>query len=359
MRALACETVRHRTEFRIACDRLSAPRKSAFHKLAAHFPMPTPKLIALDWGSTSARAYLMAEESEVIGQRQAPLGVLNVKNRDFEGALLELCGPWLMVRTNTPIIAAGMIGSRQGWIEAPYVEVPAGLSELAQRMTTIEIPKKRKLWIVPGMSTAADATTPDVMRGEETQIYGALTVAQRADGNGLFILPGTHSKWVRIENGRIVWFKTFMTGELYSVLTQHSILGRLMEPSTEYDANAFERAVYYSHSDPFGLSAQLFSARTLALFDQLARTGIGDYLSGLLIGHEIYTAEKALAVIGVQPEAVTLIGDVGLMRNYQRALTLLGWSSRAAPAFPSATGLWRIAVHAGLLGMSVESLSVA
>jgi len=199
------------------------------------------------------------------------------------------------------------------------------------------------------------------MRGEETQIFGALTVAQRADGNGngLFILPGTHSKWVRIENGRIVWFKTFMTGELYGLLTQHSILGRLMQPSTAYDADAFERAVYYSHSDPFGLSAQLFSARTLALFDRVAPTGIGDYISGLLIGHEIYTAEKALAARGVQPDAVTLIGEVALMRNYQRALTLLGWASRAAPAFPSAAGLWRIAEHAGLLGMSVESLSIA
>jgi 2-dehydro-3-deoxygalactonokinase len=323
--------------------------------------MPTPKLIALDWGSTSARAYLMAEESEVIGQRQAPLGVLNVKDRDFEGALLELCGPWLMVRTKTPNIAAGMIGSRQGWVEAPYVETPAGLDELAHRMTAIEIPKKRSLWIVPGVSTAADATAPDVMRGEETQIYGALTVAQRADGNGngLFILPGTHSKWVRIEGGRVVWFKTFMTGELYSVLTQHSILGRLMQPATEYDADAFERAVYYSHSDPFGLSAQLFSARTLALFDRIAPTGIGDYLSGLLIGHEIYTAEKALAAMGVQPDGVTLIGDIALMRNYQRALTLLGWSSRAAPAFPSATGLWRIAERAGLLDMPIETRSVA
>src|SRR6476659_8337979 len=116
--------------------------------------MPTPNLIALDWGSTSARAYLMSEESEVIGQRQAPLGVLNVKNRDFEGALLELCGPWLMVRTDTPIVAAGMIGSKQGWHEAPYVPVPADPSALASRMIAVELPKKRKLWIVPGVSTA-------------------------------------------------------------------------------------------------------------------------------------------------------------------------------------------------------------
>jgi len=321
--------------------------------------MPTPKLIALDWGSTSARAYLMSDESEVIGQRQAPLGVLNVKNRDFEGALLELCGPWLMVRTNTPIIAAGMIGSRQGWVEVPYIDIPAGLSDLSKRMTAIEIPKQRKLWIVPGMATPGGISPPDVMRGEETQIFGALTAADRETGSGLFILPGTHSKWVRVEEGRVVWFKTFMTGELFALLKEHSILGKLMQPSPDYDANAFERAVYHSHNDPFGLSAQLFSARTLPLFGEIAATGIADYLSGLLIGHEIYTAEKALAAMGVRPEDVTLVGEMALVRNYQRALTLLGWSSRAAPAFPSAAGLWRIADRAGLFGLSVESLSIA
>ena len=321
--------------------------------------MPTPKLIALDWGSTSARAYLLSQESEVIGQRQAPLGVLNVKERDFEGALIELCGPWLLVRTNTPIVAAGMIGSRQGWAEAPYVAYPAGLIELAAKLTPVDIPKKRKLWIVPGVSTPPDVSPPDVMRGEETQIFGALGSSQGAGGSGLFVLPGTHSKWIRVENGRIVWFKTFMTGELFAVLSKHSIFGKLMKKSAQPDPDAFERAVDLSHSDPFGLSAQLFSARTLALFDQLPATSIADYLSGLLIGHEIYTAERALTAMNVEADGVTLIGEVALVRNYQRALTLLGWSSTAAPAFPSATGLWRIAASAGLLGLRVEPMSIA
>jgi 2-dehydro-3-deoxygalactonokinase len=321
--------------------------------------MPTPKLIALDWGSTSARAYLMSDESEVIGQRQATLGVLNVKDRDFEGALIELCGPWLLVRTTTPIIAAGMIGSRQGWAEAPYVEYPAGLAEVAVRMTAVDLPKKRKLWIVPGVSTPQDVSPPDVMRGEETQIFGALTLAERTGATGMFVLPGTHSKWVRVENGRIVWFKTFMTGELFSVLSKHSILGKLMKSSKEPDLGAFERAVYHSHNDPFGLGAQLFSARTLVLFDQLPATGVAAYLSGLLIGHEIYTAEHALRAMQVEPDGVTLVGEAALVRNYQRALTLLGWSSTAAPAFPSATGLWRIADAAGLMATAVKSMSTA
>jgi 2-dehydro-3-deoxygalactonokinase len=321
--------------------------------------MPTPKLIALDWGSTSARAYLMAEESEVIGQRAAPLGILNIQNADFEGALLELCGPWLLARTDTPIIAAGMIGSRQGWAEAPYVECPVGLAELSANLTPIEFAKRRTLWIVPGVSITGDDDVPDVMRGEETQIFGALTLAERQEGSGLFVLPGTHSKWVRVENGRIVWIRTFMTGELFSILVAHSILGKLIRASDMPDESAFERGVNLAHKDPFGLSSLLFSARTLPLFNKLPATGIADYLSGLLIGHEIYTAERALNAMTLQYDGVTLVGEMALIRNYQRALTLLGWSSAAAPAFPAASGLWRIADTAGLLEVGLEAASLA
>lgn len=320
--------------------------------------MATPKLIALDWGSTSARAYLMAEESDVIGQRSAPLGILNVKNADFEGALLELCGPWLLVRTETPIVAAGMIGSRQGWMEAPYVECPVGLDELGANLLPIEIARRRKLWIVPGVSIIGSDGVPDVMRGEEAEIFGALTLAERKKGSGLFVLPGTHSKWVRVEDGRIVWIRTFMTGELFSVLVAHSILGKLIQAGVTPDADAFERGVNHAHRDPFGLSSLIFSARTLPLFNQLPATGIADYLSGLLIGHEIYTAERALNALRIRYDGVTLVGELALVRNYQRALTLLGWSSTAAPAFPAATGMWRIADKAGLLGVPQETVSV-
>ena len=318
--------------------------------------MPTPKLIALDWGSTTARAYLMADESDVIGQRHAPLGVLNVKDGDFEGALLELCGPWLMVRTETPIIASGMIGSRQGWAEAPYVECPAGLVEVSRSMKAIELAKRRKLWIVPGVSITDASGVPDVIRGEETQIFGA--VSPLGGGNGtLYVLPGTHSKWARVEDGRIVWFKTFMTGELYSLLAKHSILGKLMKDGAAHDDDAFRRGVEHAVREPFGLSAMLFSARTLALFDTLAPEGIADYLSGVLIGHEIFTAERALAANGGHDEGVVLIGESSLVRNYQRAFTFLGWSSGSAPGFPAASGLWRIAGKAGLLGLRLEAMT--
>ena len=326
--------------------------------------MTTPRLIALDWGSTSVRAYLMADENEIVGQRTAPLGILNVKDGDFAGALLELCGPWLMVRKEMPIVASGMIGSRQGWAEAPYIKTPAGLAELSSSLRPVEIAKRRKLWIVPGVSMIADDGTPDVMRGEETQIMGALTMADRERESLLYVLPGTHSKWVRVEHGRIAWIRTYMTGELYSVLTKHSILGRLIpegeaKPIADDEDNAFDRGVNRAHQDPFGLSSLLFSARTLPLFDKLKPAAIADYLSGLLIGHEIYTAERALNALGVKHEGVKLVGEMALLRNYQRALTLLGWASSTAPAHPAAAGIWRIADRSGLLGLRVENAARA
>ena len=305
----------------------------------------------------------MADENEIVGQRQAPLGVLNIKERRFDSALLDLCGPWLLARREMPLVAAGMIGSRQGWAEAPYVNCPAGLSELSSHLHPVEIPNERKLWIVPGVSMIADDGTPDVMRGEETQIMGALTHAERERGAVLYVLPGTHSKWVRVENGRIVWMRTYMTGELFSVLVRHSILGKLIpdgnpQPADDDDNNAFERGVNHAHQDPFGLSSLLFSARTLPLFDKLKPESITDYLSGLLIGHEIYTAERALNALQMHHESVKLVGEMGLIRNYQRALTLLGWSSSGTPAYPAAAGIWRIAARSGLLGVRVDSTAI-
>ena len=259
-----------------------------------------------------------------------------------------------------PLVAAGMIGSRQGWAEAAYIKCPAGLLELSSQLKPVEIPNQRKLWIVPGVSMIADDGTPDVMRGEETQIMGALTRAERDRGSTLYVLPGTHSKWVRVENGRIVWIRTYMTGELFSVLIRHSILGKLIPegkppPAEDGDDNAFERGVNRAHQDPFGLSSLLFSARTLPLFEKLKPESIADYLSGLLIGHEIYTAERALNALQLRHESVKLVGEMALIRNYQRALTLLGWSSSGTPAYPAAAGIWRIAARSGLLGVRVDS----
>ncbi len=181
-----------------------------------------PALIGVDWGTTSARAYRIDAGGAVLETRAAPLGIQQVRG-DFAGALDALLGDWR--HESIPRLACGMIGSRQGWIEAPYVECPAAAASLARGI--VETPD-RALTIVPGLVDRDDEGVPDVMRGEETQIVGA--VAGDASPT-LAVLPGTHSKWAIARDGAIASFATYMTGEVYAVLREHSILGRMAGPN--------------------------------------------------------------------------------------------------------------------------------
>ena len=187
------------------------------------------------------------------------------------------------------------------------------------------------------------------MRGEETQVFGALQIAPElvASGNGLLVLPGTHSKWVRVEDGRIVSFLTFMTGELFAVLRQHSILGRLMKDSVEFDPVAFERGLAEAESES-GLTSSLFSVRSLGLTKQLDGTQLGDYLSGLLIGHEILEARRLYSTDLLYP--LPLIGAAPLCKRYALALARFGVAVHGGD-FANATpaGLWEVARHAGMI----------
>ena len=187
----------------------------------------TPTLIALDWGTTSLRAYLLDANGDTLEKQSAPLGILKIPNQNFDTAFEELCGPWLNNGLEAaPILASGMIGSRQGWLEAPYVPCPAGIDQLAETLVSLVSQTGHRVSIVPGLSTENSAGAPDVMRGEETQIIGALT---RDGSRQIFVLPGTHSKWVEAIDNKIVRFATFMTGEIFAVLSEHSILGRTMK----------------------------------------------------------------------------------------------------------------------------------
>jgi 2-dehydro-3-deoxygalactonokinase len=294
-----------------------------------------PGLIALDWGTTSLRAYLMAADGAVLDKREKPLGILNVKGGDFAGALRAAAEGW----PQAPALAAGMIGSRQGWREAPYVECPAGLDAVARGLALVP---GAALRIVPGVSLVDADGVPDVMRGEETQIFGAYG----SGDSGIAVLPGTHSKWALVEGGRIARFATFMTGEAFAALSEHTILGRLFE-GREFDAAAFARGVRHAGPDPQGrggLLHRLFSARTLGLFGKVPGTGLSAYLSGLLIGAEI---AEAIAWLGRAPRGVTVIGGAALGASYRAALTERGIAAELAPADSAALGLWRIARAAG------------
>ena len=240
-----------------------------------------------------------------------------------------------------------MIGSRQGWREVAYVPCPAGLPELAAGLVTVSADGERLVRLVPGLVDAAEADGfPDVMRGEETQIHGALARGGPA-GRRCFVLPGTHSKWAWSEAGRIIRFATYMTGEVYDVLARHSILGRLME-GDRHDPAAFARGLARANagigSPPGQLLHELFSARTLGLFAEIPADGLASYLSGLLIGAEI-----AAALADAGPIEVTILGSSTLGPLYAEAIAAAGAAAVVGDIHASARGLHAIARAAGLI----------
>ncbi len=297
--------------------------------------MSTPQLIGLDWGTTSCRAYLIGADGAVLARVAGGPGILKVENGAFGAALDAMIGGW----PKLPVILSGMIGSRQGWHEAPYARCPASADEIVKALARIAH-AGQTISLVPGLSTENDAM-PDVMRGEETQIFGAL--ARSGGGDGLFLLPGTHSKWAEVSGGRIVSFRTFMTGEVFGALKEHTILGRLMRGNAP-DAEAFSRGVREGAAlDSAGaLLNRVFATRTYGLMDKLADTALSDYLSGLLIGAEVAEATRKTT------SAVTIIASPALAQRYTEALKLLGHDSTLAPADCVAAGHWRIARAAAL-----------
>jgi 2-dehydro-3-deoxygalactonokinase len=291
-------------------------------------------LIGLDWGTSNCRAFRIARDGAVIEARAAAQGILAVKDGNFAAAYETLVGDWLKAH-RAPALMCGMVGSRQGWVEAPYVELPADAAQLAGSLARVP---GTDAAIVPGLVGAALSGGRDVIRGEETQIVGALDPQQP---DALYCLPGTHSKWAKVEAGRIVRFATFMTGEVYGVLRQHSILGRLME-SESHDESAFSAGIERGRSTG-GLLHQLFSVRTEGLLAAMAPAALPSYLSGLLIGHELRAALAAFP----SPQVV-VVGAPALAGRYRAALDREGRASvTLAGDAAAAKGLWRIAEKAG------------
>jgi 2-dehydro-3-deoxygalactonokinase len=301
-------------------------------------------LVGLDWGTSSLRAYRIDAEGGVIERRSAGAGIMQIEGGDFEGAFEREVGAWLAAAPDAPVLASGMIASRQGWVEAPYVLCPAGIDELAARLLEHRTARGRRIHFVPGLSFLAEDGVPDVIRGEETQILGEI---ERGKEEGLLVLPGTHSKWAVVAKGRIERFATFMTGELFAVLKQHSILGRPMRDDRD-DPAAFAQGLAYAGSAGSGLLKRLFSARTLGLFDRLPAGSLASYLSGLLIGTEI---EEALAWTRWRGSAgeITVVGASDLAERYRQALEAKGRRARRAAEDIVVPGLFRIARAGGLL----------
>lgn len=287
-------------------------------------------LIAVDWGTSSLRTALLDAGGHVFEERSLPRGILTVPPGGFPAVLDAACGDWRAGAGLTLI--SGMAGSRQGWMEAPYCPCPAGFADIAARLSWAE---RGRVAIVPGLC-CEQRGVPDVMRGEETQVFGALELLGMADG--LLVLPGTHSKWVRVAAGRVEHFSTYMTGEVYALLRQHSILARtLSESDGELDEQAFVRGVRYALESGNLLHAA-FSARTLALFDRLPAAALPSYLSGLVIGEELRSQD-----LRATSAPVVVIGSQALTRRYELGLQALGAQARPVGSQASWRGLWAIA----------------
>ena len=303
--------------------------------------MPATALIAIDWGTSAARGYRMSTAGDILDERSAPLGIQSVRAGGYPAALASLIDDWRA--DEAPLIACGMVGSRQGWVEAPYLACPASLRALAGAVLHVDsVP----LAIVPGLITRDAADVPDVMRGEETQLVGSIAETEE---RVLAVLPGTHSKWARVERGTVVDFATFMTGELYAVLLEHSILGRMVERATTGVPNeAFDRGSTRGLGAG-GLTHDLFGAHTLALTREIAPGEIGEWLSGLLIGREIRHARAWAFRAGMDASRVRVIGSAALTDRYVRALERADVVVERGRDHAAAHGLWQIAFTAGLL----------
>jgi 2-dehydro-3-deoxygalactonokinase len=294
-------------------------------------------MIAIDWGTSSFRAYRLTPDGVVIEKRAAPLGIMHVEGGRFAEALESQVGDWLGAGAG-PVVMSGMIGSRQGWKEAAYVECPASARQIAANLQRVTWGTGRSAWIAPGVCSRDAGGVPDVMRGEETQILGVLDQLPAA---GTLCLPGTHSKWVEVRERHIQSFTTHMTGELFALLRSHSILGRMMTEAPT-DLDWFDAGLQRA-GEAGGLLHHLFGVRARGLFGELPDAAAASYLSGMLIGHELLALATAQAARSAAP--VYLLGAHALEAAYRRALEHFGRPAVSLDADAAVRGLWRLAQH--------------
>ncbi|MFD1197924.1 2-dehydro-3-deoxygalactonokinase [Brucella gallinifaecis] len=242
----------------------------------------TPQFVGVDWGTSSFRLWVMSVDGAILAERRSAEGMSATDATAFKGVLDQHLSA-LKIPEDIPVLICGMAGSKQGWVDAGYTNIPTLLVEVSQSAVTVPS-STRDVRILPGIANA-DPRQPNVMRGEETQLIGAIPT----DFTGFVCQPGTHSKWVRFENGRLTNFLTFMTGELYSVLTKHSILRHSMagEKTTGFSLEAFENALNSSKKNPMCFMSSLFQIRSSDLLQTHPKQDGSEQLSGLLIGTEL------------------------------------------------------------------------
>jgi 2-dehydro-3-deoxygalactonokinase len=270
--------------------------------------------VAVDWGTSNLRVWGLDRSGEIRAEASSAKGMAKLDRDGFEPALLELIGDWLPAGRPTPVLACGMVGARQGWVEVPYRQVPCTPVALDRVGRPPTRDPRLQVMIIGGLCQAVPA---DVMRGEETQIAGLLL--DRPGFDGVLCLPGTHTKWARVQSGEIVAFYSVMTGEVFALLAQQSVLRHSLDGDGWEDA-AFARAVSDTVADPAGFIGRLFSVRAEALLAGLSAAGARARLSGLLIGAEL----AATQAYWKDAAELTLVGNGAQAAHYAEALRVVG-----------------------------------
>jgi 2-dehydro-3-deoxygalactonokinase len=291
----------------------------------------TRQRIIVDWGTSSFRAYRFAADGSIAARHQAAAGILTIVDKAFEAVLNREIGSWLTAETD--VLLSGMITSRNGWIETPYIEVPATLEQLAAGSRVVKTANGMVLRFLPGV--CVNAASPDVMRGEEIQVFGSVGQHEGVT----VVLPGTHSKWVRVQEGVLRDFKSFMTGEVYAALKAHTILGRLIPGEAAADDTAFTAGVRQAlEPGSAGFLSDIFTTRSGVLLERFPPAQIAERLSGIVIGHEI----RGGLALGWADSAIRVVGEPELTRRYLLALQTAGFRAEAGPDNAAVEGFRRL-----------------
>ncbi|EMJ0105300.1 2-dehydro-3-deoxygalactonokinase [Enterobacter cloacae] len=266
----------------------------------------TSRYIAIDWGSTNLRAWLYQGE-QCLESRQSEAGVTRLNGKSPEAVLAEVTQNWR--DSATPVVMAGMVGSNVGWKIAPYLPVPVSFSAIGKQLTSVG----DNIWIVPGLCVSRD-DNQNVMRGEETQLLGARTLSP----SSVYVMPGTHCKWVQADAEYIYDFRTVMTGELHHLLLNHSLLGAGL-PKQVPSPEAFAAGLARGIASPDVLP-QLFEVRASHVLGNLPREQVSEFLSGLLIGAEVASMREFVG----REQAVTIVAGAALTSRYEQAFRAIG-----------------------------------
>ena len=291
-------------------------------------------LIAVDWGSSQFRAYLLDGSGTIIEKTENNRGIFTARQSSFEDVLYSSCGRWFEQAPGLPVFMCGMVGSREGWVETGYLTCPISVEDLGKCLVRVPGIRNNPVFIVPGISSGEFAFT-DVMRGEESQVFG---LPPEACTEEIACLPGTHSKWVSFKGDTINYFATFLTGELFaSIKTSGSIQPVIQHE--DFDADAFKEGIRLSRR-PGGLSHHVFSVRSRMVTGESSYGTHASYLSGLLIGAEICSG------LALYPDTgnIMLVGNAQLTHQYGLAFSLFEVATTSISSEQaSVRGLWKLA----------------